>query len=142
MCDELDKVECFSDSPEHASTIALAQAPEATFQQWDEEDLEAFSDSEDDAVALAKKIEVDTRPSPPESPAPKTPEATGARFTESGFLIETPDNSPAHQIQNRSSARTLECTLPQTPLGIHAQKPIFASPVGESFQHTRKVSNE
>ncbi|KAJ4395571.1 hypothetical protein N0V85_006498, partial [Neurospora sp. IMI 360204] len=66
LCDELDKVERFSEPVEH--TIALARDIEATFRQWDEEDLEAFSDSEGDVVALAKQIEVNTRPSPPDSP--------------------------------------------------------------------------
>ncbi|EAA34771.3 hypothetical protein GE21DRAFT_2421 [Neurospora crassa] len=142
LCDELEKVECFSDSQEHASTIALAQDPEATFQQWDEEDLEAFSDSEDDAVALAKKIEVDTRPSPPDSPTPPTPEGTGARFTESGFLIETPDHSPVSHTTVGLPFRTPEGKLLQTPSGIQIRKNIFSSPDQETPHHIRKVSNE
>lgn len=129
MCEELEKVECFSDPVEH--TIALAKDMEATFRKWDEEELEAFSDSTEDTIAIAKQVEVDTRPSPPESPvrapssirtespthtpegAPcftesgflaetpgntpvdQTPEVPGTRFSESGFLIESPDNSPA-----------------------------------------------
>ncbi|EGO51848.1 hypothetical protein NEUTE1DRAFT_52683 [Neurospora tetrasperma FGSC 2508] len=150
LCDELEKVERFSDPVEE--TIALAKDIEATFQQWDEEDLEAFSDSEDDAIALAKQIEVNTRPSPPDSPTPQTPEGTGARFTESGFLIETPDHSPAQRAPISSPAQTPEAEfisktpeathLPHTPLSVHAQKPIFASPVGLCLQHIRKVSNE
>ncbi|EGZ76321.1 hypothetical protein NEUTE2DRAFT_161248 [Neurospora tetrasperma FGSC 2509] len=139
LCDELDKVERFSEPVEHI--IALGQDIEATFQRWDEEDLEMFSDSEDDAIALAKQIEVDTRPSPPDSPTPQIPEGTGARFTESGFLIETPDNSPAQKTAIVSSAQTPKGPLPRTPIAPHARN-IFASPVGESFQHTRKVSNE
>ncbi|KAK3495797.1 hypothetical protein B0T13DRAFT_401223 [Neurospora crassa] len=142
LCDELEKVECFSDSAEHTSTIAWAQDIEATFQQWDEEDLEAFSDSEDDAVALAKKIEVDTRPSPPDSPTPPTPEGTGARFTESGFLIEIPDHSPVSHTTVGLPFRTPEAKLLQTPSGIQIRKNIFSSIDQETPHHIRKVSNE
>lgn len=140
LCDELDKVERFSDPVEH--TIELARDIDATFRKWDEEDLEAFSDSEDDVVALAKKIEVDTRPPPPPTPD-ASPEASDEafspvatpcpvrraslvraespvravspvrvaaepRFTESGFMIESPDNAPISQTAEVSAARFTE----------------------------------
>ncbi|KAK3497902.1 uncharacterized protein B0T23DRAFT_311307 [Neurospora hispaniola] len=138
LCDELDKVERFSEPVEHI--IALGQDIEATFKQWDEEDLEMFSDSEEDTISLAKQIEVDTRPSPPDSPvraAKKSP-----RFTASGFLIETPENSPHAHSPIGPPLRSPEGRFLQTPNGIQVRKNIFASPIGESFQHTRKVSNE
>ncbi|KAK3950160.1 hypothetical protein QBC32DRAFT_265263 [Pseudoneurospora amorphoporcata] len=177
LCDELEKVECFSDPVEH--TIELAKDIEATFQKWDEEDLEAFSDSEENVVAIAMQIEVDTRPTPPTPPESPTRAASPApagkgstKFTESGFLIESPDNLPIQEITRAASTRftpsgflvetpenaairhspenfaTLgpmiftSSPAPETPTGPRAHKPIFASPVGEPFFHTRKVSNE
>ncbi|KAK1782001.1 hypothetical protein QBC45DRAFT_319781 [Copromyces sp. CBS 386.78] len=177
LCDELEKVECFSDPVEH--TIELAKDIEATFQKWDEEDLEAFSDSEENVVAIAMQIEVDTRPTPPTPPESPTRAASPApagkgspKFTESGFLIESPDNLPIQEITKAASTRftpsgflvetpenaairhspenfaTLgpmiftSSPAPETPTGPRAHKPIFASPVGEPFFHTRKVSNE
>ncbi|KAK3395816.1 hypothetical protein B0T20DRAFT_487302, partial [Sordaria brevicollis] len=144
MCEELEKVERFSEPVEH--TIALAQDWDATFRKWDEEELETF-DSEEDAIAMAKKIEFDTRPSPPPTPTPsntpadQTPEAPETRFSESGFLIESPDNSPAPYTPTPAS-RISRIPISRIPKAT-PKAPIFASPVGSPFgQHNRKVSNE
>lgn len=113
LCDEFEKVEYFSDPVEH--TITLARDIDASFQKWNEEDLGMFSDSEEDVIALAKKIEINTRPAPPPTPPASPVRAAspahvteGPSFTESGFLVDTPVATPAQQTTIGSPAKVPE----------------------------------